>query len=36
MTTFIRSNSFNNASVLKMFHIRCNPTAGHSDFFCNL
>ena len=36
MATFIRSNSFNNTCILKIFHIRCNPTARHINFFCNL
>ena len=30
MTTFIRSNPFNNSCILKMFHISSNPTARYS------
>lgn len=36
MTTFIRSNSFNNTSILKVFHIGCYPTARYTNLFCNL
>ena len=36
MTTFIRSNSFNNSRILKSFHNNCDPTARYSKNFCYL
>ena len=36
MSTFIRSDPFNNSYILKMFHIGSNPTARYSENFSYL
>lgn len=36
MTNFIRSNSFNHSCILKVFHIRSNPTARYANSFSYL